>query len=110
VLAVLSTACDPTFEQILLRIAQSAIGIWGWHQRVRIGRVDPIDQLAFGRIAWSDRVAYDRRFPVIEPQIGLPFVGVLSVAVKAILREDGTDVSIEVDRPLVLGIDSLLRC
>jgi hypothetical protein len=35
---------------------------------------------------------------LIESQIGLAFVGVLAVAVEAVLREDRSDIPIEIDR------------
>jgi hypothetical protein len=40
---------------------------------------------------------------LIESHIGLALVGVLAVAVEAILRKDRSDIPIEVDRIGVLG-------
>jgi hypothetical protein len=48
-------------------------------------------------------MAFDRCLTLVEPQIGLALVGILTVAVKTVFREDRADVSIEVDRRAVLS-------
>jgi len=39
--------------------------------------------------------------PVVEPQVGLPLLAVLTVAVEAVLRQDRPDVAVEVERRFV---------
>jgi hypothetical protein len=79
-------ACDPAFDEILLSLIESPIGLRGGHEGLWVGRFDAIDDLV------------DCIGGLIESQIGLPFVGVLAVAVKAVLREDRSDIPIEIDR------------
>jgi hypothetical protein len=78
--------CDPAFEEILLSLIESPIGLRGGHEGLWVGRFDAIDDLV------------DCIGGLIESQIGLAFVGVLAVAVKAVLREDRSDIPIEIDR------------
>jgi|LakMenE01Jun11ns_1017448.scaffolds.fasta_scaffold9758924_1 hypothetical protein len=51
-------------------------------------------------------MASDRRIALIEPQIRLPFIAVLAMAVKAVLRKDRTNISVEIDRGSVLSIQA----
>jgi hypothetical protein len=93
-------ACDPAFEEILLSLIESPIGLRGGHEGLWVGRFDAIDDLV------------DCIGGLIESQIGLAFVGVLAVAVKAVLREDRSDIPIEIDRFEIacVGIWGLPEC
>ena len=53
-----------------------------------------------GGIAGDDRPGGQRRVAVIEPQICLPLVAILPVAVEAVFREDRSDVAVEVNRTI----------
>ena len=86
VVGIFRAACDPTFEEILLSLIESPIGLRGGHEGLWVGRFDTIDDLVDGIGG------------LIESQIGLAFVGVLAVAVEAVLREDRSDIPIEIDR------------
>ena len=69
-----------------MSLIESPIGLRGGHEGLRVARFDAIDDLV------------DCIGGLIESQIGLPFVGVLAVAVKTVLREDRSDIPIEIDR------------
>ncbi len=58
--------------------------------------MDPLDQLARAGCVRHDRTGLDGVVAQVESQFGLPFVGVLAVAIEAVLREDRTDVAVEV--------------
>ena len=69
-----------------MSIIESPIGLRRGHEGLWVGRFDTIDDLVDGIGG------------LIESQIGLAFVGVLAVAVEAVLREDRSDIPIEIDR------------
>ena len=60
--------------------------------------MNPLQQRARGRLAGHNGSSVDRGLANIQPQVSLPLGGILSVAVKAVFREDRTDVAVEVDR------------
>ena len=73
----------------------------GRHVLVGVGRGDPLDERAFVGLAGNDgRVAAEiggGSVAEVEAQIGLAMLGVGSVAIKAVAREDGSDVLVEAD-------------
>jgi hypothetical protein len=83
-----------------LSLIESPIGLRGGHEGLWVGRFDAIDDLV------------DCIGGLIESQIGLPFVGVLAVAVKTVLREDRSDIPIEIDRFGIacVGVWGLSEC
>ena len=87
---------DPAFQDRLLLGRQPPIRLRRRHQLAGILRVDPLDQLARLGIVRDDRAGLDRRVSDVESQLGLSLVGVLPVAIEAVLREDRPDVAIEV--------------
>ncbi len=62
-----------------------------------IVRVDPLDQFARVRVIRDDRTGLDRVVAHVESQLGLSFVGILPMAIEAVLRQDRPDVAIEVE-------------
>ena len=94
---ILGSLVDPVSQQGLLRIGEFLVRIPRGHEQVRIVRDDALDQGAFGGFAWQDRSRFDGLFGPIESQIGLAMLSVRSMAIKTILREDRTDVPIELD-------------
>ncbi len=59
--------------------------------------VDPLDQLAGVGVIGDDRTGLDRGVSHVEPQLGLSFIGILPMAIEAVLRQDRPDVAIEVE-------------
>jgi hypothetical protein len=51
-------------------------------------------------------MASDCRIALIEAQVGLTLVAILTMAVKAVLRKDRTNISVEIDRGCVLSIQA----
>ena len=89
---------DPAVEEFFLVVGEPPVGIRRRHDDVGVGRVDAFEQHARTRIARHDRAGMNRSLAVIELQVSLPLVAVLSVAIEAVLGEDRPDVAIEVER------------
>jgi hypothetical protein len=94
---ILGSLVDPVTQQGLLRIGEFLVRTPRGHEQVRIVREDAMDQGAFGGFAWKDCSRFDSLFGPIESQIGLAMLSIWSMAIKTILREDGTDIPIELD-------------
>jgi hypothetical protein len=94
---------DPAVEQLFLVFRKPPIGVRRRHQNVGIGRVDPFEDRARAGVARHDRAGVDRRLTVVEPQIGLPLLAVLAVAIEAVFRQDRPDVAVELERLRGLG-------
>src|SRR5579872_3269353 len=67
------------------------------HDLGRLRGLDPRDQFAPLRPAGRDRATLYRGGPLIQPQVRLALGTVRSVARKAVLREDGPNVPVELN-------------
>jgi hypothetical protein len=78
------------------------MGFWRRHDLVGISSEDALDDAAAVGLAGHNG-GFTRfqtccgRFADIEAEAGFAFVGVLPVAVKAVLREDWADVAVKLD-------------
>ena len=102
---VLGAFLDPAIEQLLLSIREPPVGVGRRHEHVGIGRMNPFEQRACAGIARHDRARLKGGGPVVEPQVGLPLLAVLPVAVEAVFRQNRSDIPIEVE-----GRGDGLRC
>ena len=100
VLAVLGPGSDPLGEKLLLLGRELPIRRRRGHDDVVVRGMDPLEDGTRAGIARDDRPGGERRVAVIEPQIGLPLVAILPMAVEAVFREDRPDVTVEVDRSI----------
>ena len=87
---------DPLFQLGLLLRGHGTVGIRGRHHFVRIGAEEPLHQFAGFGIAGHKSFLRQSRLALVEAQVGLAVIGVLSVAIIAVFREDGADVAVEV--------------
>jgi hypothetical protein len=94
---VVGALLDPSFQKFFLLSGEFPIRVGRWHESIRIGRLDPLDELALGDIAWNEGGRGEGLLPDIQTQIGLAMQWVRAVAVQAIFGKDWTDVSIEFD-------------
>ena len=102
---VLGAFLDPAIEQLLLSIREPPVGVGRRHEHVGIGRMNPFEQRACAGIARHDRARLKGGGPVVEPQVGLPLLAVLPVAVEAVFRQNRSDIPVEVE-----GRGDGLRC
>ena len=102
---VLGAFLDPAIEQLLLSIREPPVGVGRRHEHVGIGRMNPFEQRACAGIARHDRARLEGGGPVVEPQVGLPLLAVLPVAVEAVFRQNRSDIPVEVE-----GRGDGLRC
>ena len=98
VLAVFGPGGDPPGEEGLLLGGERAIGRRRGHDDVVVGGMNPLEDRTRAGIARDDRPGGQRRLAVIQPQIGLPLVAILPVAVEAVFRKDRPDVTVEINR------------
>ena len=68
----------------------------------------PSDDRTFTGFAGDDRSRCHSLLAVVQSQVALPFIPILTVAVKAIFRQDGANIAIEVKR-LIVGL-KLAEC
>ncbi len=93
---------DPTLQQRLLPLRQRQVRFGRRHHVVFKVRVDPADELAPRRIAWlDDRPAvaniFERSFPSVETELGLPLGGVRAVAAETSVGQQRPNLEAEVD-------------
>ena len=53
---------------------------------------------AGGHIFGSDRSGFNSNVTYVESQVGLSFVFILPVTIETVFREDGTNISVELQR------------
>ena len=66
-----------------------------WRLRLDDLRADAVREIWIGDYRLEDEAHLEARLSVIEPQVSLPLVGILAVAVKALVRQDRADIAIE---------------
>ena len=89
---------NPPLQQFTLRGTDPAMRIRRRHHFVGIVTQEAAHQFAGSGIAGHEGPLLQRGGPVIETQFTLPFAGVLTVTVKAVLAQNRADVAVEGDR------------
>ena len=94
VVFILGTLFDPFFDEVLLLFGEGAIGVLGRHG---VGVVkDAVDDFGVFGVAgddWGCAFVFSvGEFGEMEGDVGFAGLGILAVAVKAVLREDGANV------------------
>jgi hypothetical protein len=102
VVPVFRSALDPAAQQVDLRRVQRLPRLRRGHEIVGIGSRDPLQQLAVPGLPRHDGRGSrlggrHRRIPVIEPQPALALFVVRPVAGEALVREDRTNVAVEIE-------------
>ncbi len=99
--AVGSARHDPAADRVDLGGGELFVGIRGGHDLLGILGKDALHHGAVGRVAGFDRLdavfCCVSSFWGVEAEIGLAFFCIEPVAREAVVREDGADVSAEVD-------------
>ena len=103
--APLGTLLDPTPQETLLRLVEVEMGLWRRHDVIGIRREDPLHELRSRRITRFDDPGailpgLEETLALVEPELGLAGLVIGSVAEEAAIREQRSDLEIEVD-PLV---------
>ena len=97
---------DPGFECFDINFTQlGPIPRWR-HTIIRIFGCDPLDQEAFSAVPWKNRCRFgfagrDCCIIKIQAQTRLALVGIWTVALEAMLGEDGTNGLVEINRMLL---------
>ena len=94
---VLGTLLDPRREDPLLRVSENLVRHLRWHGQERIRVRDPLDQLARRSVARLDHAAGQRVVTPVEAESRLASVRIRAVAGKAVLREDRSDIPVELN-------------
>ena len=89
---------NPAVEESPLVVGQPAIGLRRRHDHVGVGRVNPLEERARPNLAGHNRPCRNGCLPHIQPQVRLPLVAILTVAIKAVLRQDRPDIAVELER------------
>ena len=97
---VLGTFGDPCFEELLLALGKGLVGRRGWHHLVFIGAEDAFDDRALFGFTRHDRLFVQSGLADIEPQFSSPFAFVLTMASKAVVIKDRTDVPVVLNHPV----------
>ena len=92
------TLADPAHEYLLLLCCQRSMGVGRRHPFILGGREDADDEVALIRIAREDHPRFLLPLGGVEPQPPLARGGVLSVAMKTIVREDRPHIAAKVYR------------
>ena len=97
--------CNPLFDSLDLKFAQWLLQRWRRHDRIRLGRLDPFDEMTrhgrvdrdrrFARLSASECVLTD-----IQTQASLASRSIRTVAMRAVLGEYRLDVALKVDGSL----------
>ena len=98
VLRIVRALADPPLQRLLLRGRKAAVRLRRRHEVVAVVGIDSRDELTRVRISRHKSLHLQRHFANVQPQVGLAFVRVLPVAVKAVLRKNRPDIAIEVHR------------
>ena len=96
VVGVLASLGDPVFENGSLVGREGFTQVARRHQRIGVVRFDPLDQGAQIGLAGEDGRSFRFGFG-IEAQVGLPILGIRSVALEAVVCEDRSDLLVEID-------------
>jgi len=94
---------NPAFQQLHLISGQLAVGMGRRHLLLRIIRAEPFKKRTLGGIMRRDGAGSDRALPHIQPQIGHPSFRILSMAMKAVFRQNGPDIAVELRRWIICG-------
>ena len=97
VLLILRALGDPAFENFFLLSGEFLVRIGRRHQFVFIGAEDPLDQIAFIRLARHEGVLLHSGLTHIEPQFRLAMASVVAMAVETVVREDRPHITVELD-------------
>ena len=98
-----STFGDPLGEEGFLGWGEGFVGIRGWHEFVRVGVGEPGDEFAGGGVAGDDGGftgfgGFEGGVADVEAETAFAVIGVGSVAVEAVVGEDGADVAVIAER------------
>ncbi|MFT6241162.1 MAG: hypothetical protein ACJAQT_003258 [Akkermansiaceae bacterium] len=73
------------------------MGIGRRHEFLGISGLEALDDFALGHVSGRKHSGVERILAIIEPKVSLRFPG--PVALKTGVRENGADISIEIDLP-----------
>ena len=73
------------------------------HDNIGIARLDPLHKAARAGVARHHGPPGQSPFPHVQPQVGLPLLGILTMAVETVFRQDRSDIAVEIDRAGVTG-------
>src|SRR5688572_10174542 len=89
---------DPAAQRLLLRVVQGPVRIDRRHPLLHVSREDSIDQLTLVRLSGYDNAFLALTLASVEPQPRLTCIGVLTVALVAVLRKNRPHIASKVDR------------
>ena len=105
VLGVGSPLINPILQQADLSICQSLAMLRRGHAQIVIGRRHPLDQFTLSRLLGDDRrvpaQVGDGTIAMVQPQVCFTLVFVRTVTLEAMIRQNRTDVAVEVDLPIL---------
>ena len=109
-LLVFATGSDPTVEDVLFRIGEGFVGLGGRHDLLFVSGMDAVVDFAFLRFARRNGacaiVIGGGTGKIVEPQLGLAGFFVGAVAMEALVRQDGLDIAVEIDRLRHRGMEA----
>ena len=92
---------NPAPQSVFFRRGQRLFRLRWRYEIIGIGGVDAMDQLALLRLSRCHGLftvmIRDGTIALIQPQIGLAALFIEAVAAKALVREDGPDIAIELN-------------
>ena len=91
---VFGTFGDPCFEKILLALGERLVRGRRRHDLVFIGAQDAFDDRALVWLTWHNRLFVECSFADVQTKLCGPFLLVWTVAGKAVVVEDRTDVAV----------------
>ena len=77
-----------------------AIGLGWWHDEIGVVGINTLDKGAGFGIAGYDRAGIECRPSLIETEIRFSLIAILTMTEETILREERTNVAIEIQRLL----------
>ena len=93
--------CDPSFQNVLLRVCQHLVRTFRRHPQSWIGLSDALIDKAGLQVTGNHRRAVlalrKHAFPRVEAQIGHACVGVRAMAVETVFRQDGPHHTLKID-------------
>ena len=97
VFLILRAFPDPLLQELLLRTGQCAFALRWRHHLIRIGVQNALDELALRCVARDERLLFHRLLAHIKAEASLAMIRIRTVAEEAFVRENRTDVAIELD-------------
>ena len=115
VLVISRALLNPAANLRLLRVAQITVRRWRRHDVIEVGRLDARPDLACLKVERLDRRYAVRgrcigKLRAIKPQLRLARLLVKPVAGKAVLRQNRTNIAVEIDGRVVIGSRCRFLC